>query len=171
MMNNDLKLGVCAVAAVIFLFCAVGGLSGAEKKPPSISEIDFEFAKSLKEREDAVRQREKQLEEQEKMVAEVQREVDEKLARLVALQTEVKGQIEELGTSKDVQFRNLIKVYSAMSSTKLAPLLNKMEDKTVAKVLRAMKADAVAKIIPKLDQDKAVSVSKNLGMLNDMNLN
>jgi hypothetical protein len=39
-----------------------------------------------------------------------------------------------------------------------------MEDVEVAEILRAMKTEAVAKIIPKLGQDKAVRVSRLLGL-------
>ena len=60
-------------------------------------------------------------------------------------------------------FKNLIKVYSTMSATKLSPLLNQMTDENVARILRAMKADQVAKIVPKLESEKAVRVSRLLG--------
>ncbi len=159
------------IGTAISFFCTLGIAPAAEFKPPAISEVDFEFAKSLKEREEKVQDREEQLKNQEQELADFQKEVDGKFAKLVALQIEVKGQLEELSISQNLQFRNLIKVYSTMSSTKVAPLLNKMEDKIVAKILRAMKSDVVAKIIPKLDQDKAVAVSKKLGMLNELNLN
>jgi len=52
-----------------------------------------------------------------------------------------------------------------MSASRLAPLLNDMEDAAVTRILKAMKSDQVAKIIPKLDQDKAVRVSRMLGRM------
>jgi len=52
-----------------------------------------------------------------------------------------------------------------MSATKVAPLLDKMEDGDVVEILRAMKTDEVAKIIPRLDPDRAVRVSRGLGMM------
>ena len=164
------KTGVFIVAMLMSIFCVANGLLGAELKPPLITDADFEFAQSLKEREEKVLKREAQLKEQEKDLAEVQKEIDGKFTKLAALQKEITGQLKDLNTSQDVQFRNLIKVYSAMSSTKVAPLLNKMEDWTVTKILRAMKAESVAKIIPKLEPDKAVAVSKRLGMLNEIQL-
>ena len=51
-----------------------------------------------------------------------------------------------------------------MSPSKVAPLLDKMEDVEAVEILRAMKTEAVAKIIPKLSQDKAVRVSRLLGL-------
>ena len=166
-----LKRRVCIIVTTISIFCVAGASSGANFKPPAINEVDFAFAESLKEREEKVQEREEQLKVLEKELADVQKEVDGKFAKLVALQTVVKGQLEELSTSTEVQFRSLVKVYSTMSSSKVAPLLNKMEDRSVVKILRAMKADVVAKIIPKLNQDKAVAVSKKLGMLNEINFN
>jgi flagellar motility protein MotE (MotC chaperone) len=173
MMKNysNVKRAICIMVAAISIFPAASVSFGEDFKPPSISEIDFEFAQSLKAREEKVQELETKLQGREKELAQIQKEVDEKLANLLALQNEVKGQLEELDTSKDVQFRNLIKVYSAMSATKVSPLLNKMEDATVTQILRAMKADDVAKILPKLDPDKAVAVSQKLGMLNGVNVN
>ena len=52
-----------------------------------------------------------------------------------------------------------------MSATKVEPILKKMDDPTVTEILRAMKPDQVAKILPKLEQKKAVNVSRLLGML------
>jgi len=92
------------------------------------------------------------------------KEVDEKYIQLNALQEELKGQLGGAGKGRDQQFKNLIKIYSAMSASKVAPLLDKMEDDEVVEILKAMKAEAVAKIIPKLTQDKAVRVSRLLGL-------
>ena len=100
----------------------------------------------------------------EKELAALSKEVDEKFSRVNALQEEIKGQLGRAGKGRDQQFKNLIKIYSAMSPAKVAPLLNKMEDFEVVEILRAMKAEAVAKIIPKLAQDKAVRVSRLLGL-------
>lgn len=152
---------------LLSLFFVIGETWGDEQKPPKISDMDYEFAQSLKAREDKVVALEINLAEREKELSGVQKEVEEKLAKLVDLQREVKGQLESLGAQQDAQFQNLIKIYSTISSTKVAPLLNKMDDETVAQILRAMKSDIVAKIIPKLESDKAVSVSKKLGMLQE----
>ncbi len=127
----------------------------------------IEEAASLKAREDAVAAREKENDRRKLELDRLEKEVNEKLAKLTALQDDVQKKLDYIKglNVRDKEFRNLIKVYSAMSASKVAPLLDEMKDDNVAKILRAMKADEVAKIIPKLDKDKAVRVSRLLGMI------
>ena len=144
------------------LFCSVSPLWAADK-PVTVSRVNMELAASLQEREKAVNAREKELVLREQRNKDLQKEIDIKLARLTTLQQEISEKLAELKKVQDADFKNLIKVYSTMSSTKLAPILNQMTDQNVARILRAMKADQVAKIVPKLDSEKAVRVSRLLG--------
>lgn len=135
-----------------------------EKLPVKLTPQEIFGAAGLKERENALVVKEKAMAEKEKELAVLNKEVDEKFTKLNALQEELKGQLGGAVKGKDQQFKNLIKIYSAMSPSKVAPLLDKMEDVEAVEILRAMKTDAVAKIIPKLGQDKAVRVSRLLGL-------
>ena len=124
-------------------------------------------AASLQARADEGAAQEKENEQRKRQLDRLQKEVDQKLAKLTALQDDIQKKLDYIKSLnvRDKEFRNLIKVYSAMSATKLAPLLDEMKDDNVAKILRAMKAEEVAKILPKLDKDKAVRVSRLLGMI------
>ena len=136
-----------------------------EEKPPGrLTPQEISGAAGLREREDALAAKERAMAEKEKELSALNKEVDEKYTKLNALQEELKGQLGGAVKGKDQQFKNLIKVYSAMSPSKVAPLLDKMEDAEAVEILRAMKTEAVAKIIPKLGQDKAVRVSRLLGL-------
>lgn len=149
----------------LFFTIICSATSAEENKPVRITPSDVERAIALKEREDKVAAREINSDKKEEEIVAIKKEVDQKLARLVALQNEIKTQLAELQAIQDKEFKNLIKVYSAMSASKIAPLLNKMDEPATVKILRALKFDQVAKIIPKLDQDKAVSLSKKLGLM------
>lgn len=135
-----------------------------EKPPVKITAQEISGAAGLKEREDALAAKEKAMAEKEKELSALNKEVDEKYTKVNAIQEELKGQLGGAVKGKDQQFKNLIKIYSAMSPSKVAPLLDKMEDVEAVEILRAMKTEAVAKIIPKLSQDKAVRVSRLLGL-------
>ena len=136
-----------------------------EEKPPlKLTPQEISGALGLKERENALAVKEKALAEKEKELTALNKEVDEKFTKLNALQEELKGQLGGAVKGKDQQFKNLIKIYSAMSPSKVAPLLDKMDDVEAVEILRAMKTEAVSKIIPKLGQDKAVRVSRLLGL-------
>lgn len=135
-----------------------------EKSAVKLTSQEISVSAGLKAREEALAIKEKAMAEKEKELAALNKEVDEKYTKLNALQEELKGQLGGAVKGKDQQFKNLIKIYSAMSPSKVAPLLDKMEDVEAVEILRAMKTEAVAKIIPKLAQDKAVRVSRLLGL-------
>jgi flagellar motility protein MotE (MotC chaperone) len=142
-----------------------GEVIATEKKPVNVQEKEIEIAASLKIREKAVAAREKELDKKQKDYNEIKKDVDEKLKQLKALQKDLESKLAEMKQRKDKSFKNLLKVYAAMSATKLAPILNKMDDKDVTDILRGLKTDQVSKIIPKLNQDKAVRVSLKLGRI------
>ncbi|MFH1019468.1 MAG: MgtE protein [Pseudomonadota bacterium] len=155
---------VIQILAVLLTLAATIPAFTEEKPPGRLTPQEISGAAGLKEREDALAVKEKALAEKEKELTALNREVDEKFTKLNALQEELKGQLGGAVKGKDQQFKNLIKIYSAMSPSKVAPLLDKMEDIEAVEILRAMKTEAVAKIIPKLGQDKAVRVSRLLGL-------
>jgi flagellar motility protein MotE (MotC chaperone) len=150
---------------VVLLTLAATIPAFTEEPPPSrLTPHEISVSAKLKEREDALAAKEKAMAEKEKELAALNKDVDEKYTKLNTIQEELKGQLGGAGKGKDQQFKNLIKIYSAMSPSKVAPLLDKMEDVEAVEILRAMKTDAVAKILPKLSQDKAVRVSRLLGL-------
>ncbi|HIJ78911.1 MAG: hypothetical protein OEY01_07560 [Desulfobulbaceae bacterium] len=164
MQNNILRL-TFFFALVLLMMPVADSAKGAEKEAVKASAQEIALSASIREREEAIVAKEKELAIREEELAKLSLQVDEKYSKLLALQEEVKVELGVLNQVKDQRFKNLIKVYSAMSASKVAPLLDKMEDKEVVIILEAMKADQVSKIIPKLDQDKAVRVSKSLGLL------
>ncbi len=135
--------------------------------PVTVTDEMIATAAELEKRKAALTKAEEEVERRRAELTALQKEIDARLAQLEALRQEIEAKvayIEGLDV-RDREFRNLVKIYSAMSATKLAPLLDRLEDDQVAKILRAMKTDVVAKILPKLDKDKAVRVSRLLGLL------
>jgi flagellar motility protein MotE (MotC chaperone) len=152
---------------LIFLFFSANSLVAFAEEPVKATPEMVELAASLKKREEAVAARELEINRRSRELTALELDVKEKLERLVKMQDDVQKKLDYIDSLevRDKEFRNLVKVYSAMSATKLAPLLNEMKDGNVAKILRAMKTEEVAKVIPKLDKDKAVRVSRILGMI------
>ena len=155
---------ISILVVLLTLVVTIPAFTQEDKSPVKLTPQEISVSVQLKEREDAVAAKEKALAAKEKELAALAKEVDEKYIQLNALQEELKGQLGGAGKGRDQQFKNLIKIYSAISPSKVAPLLDKMEDDEVVEILKAMKAEAVAKIIPKLTQDKAVRVSRLLGL-------
>jgi flagellar motility protein MotE (MotC chaperone) len=162
-MKIGVKKRIFAVVVVFFFSGSGIFLLNAADLPVTISPDTIEKSVSLQQREEAVSAREKKLDQRAKELDAVKKEVDGKLEQIAALQKDVEEKLAAIKQEQDASFKNLIKVYSAMSPSKLGPLLNLMTDDNVAKVLRAMKAEQVALIMPKLDSEKAVKVSRLLG--------
>lgn len=138
----------------------------AQDKPVRVDLDDLEMVEVLQKREAAVNSREIEVGKREENLHALEKEVNEKLDQILVLQKDIELKLTEIKAEQDASFKNLIKVYSSMSASKLAPLLNQMTDENVTKILRAMKTDFVAQIIPKIDAEKAVRVSRMLGRFN-----
>ncbi len=163
---NMMRVKQLKVIALCLIFTLlVSPAMAADKKAVKVSAQEIALSGTLREREAAIVAKEKELATKEEELKALEKEIEAKIENLLVVQQELKGKLEDLKTEKDQRFRNLIKVYSTMSASKVAPLLNKMTDDEAVEILKAMKADLVAKIIPKLNQDKAVRVSKLLGMM------
>lgn len=153
------------ILVILGAFFFQGFAVAAEKNPAKLTPDKLDYLKSVQARETAVVSKEKALEQREQNLEVIQKEVDEKIAKLTTLQEDLQARLADLQLAKDNRFRNLIKIYSEMGPAKVAPLLNEMDVKTVAQILQAMKSDVVVKIIPKLDKEKALAVSKEIGAL------
>ncbi|MEW6594817.1 MAG: MgtE protein [Thermodesulfobacteriota bacterium] len=153
------------VAGVLLAATIPVGFGQTAKKVENSTSEELAQANELRDREKLVAAREKELAEKEEELKARQQEVDAKLATLLATQNDLKAKLAQLQVVKDKQFNDLMKVYTAMSPSKVAPLLNQMEDNEALAVLKGLKTDHVAKIMPKLEQEKAVRLSRMMGLL------
>jgi len=151
------------LAAAVWLCHPAAGLCAAVEE--GLSEQELNYIQSVKERENAVIVREKSLEQRQRDLETLEKEIDGKLVELTQLQAEIQERLSELKSIKDKRFKNLIDIYSSMSASKVAPLLDEMDPRTVAEIFRVMKPEAVVKIMPKLDKEKAVAISNEMGLL------
>ena len=155
-----------SIALVLFLSISLLPIDALPaNKPVRASAEEAKFALSLKKRAKQLDEREKAVAAREKAAALLEESTKEKLAQIEKIQQEIQASLKKLEEKQSEEFTNLIKIYSTMSASKVAPLLNKMEDRNVAKILRALKKEQVAKIIPKLEPEKAVRVSRLLGRI------
>lgn len=153
------------VLPLLLLILANFSFAATEKTPIKASPQEISQAAGLKAREEAIAAKERELARKEQELANLSRDAEEKYAKIIALQEELKAKLAIINRTRDQRFNNLIKILSAMSASKLAPLLDKMEDGEAVEILKAMKPAEVAKILPKLNQEKAVRISRSLGMM------
>jgi flagellar motility protein MotE (MotC chaperone) len=147
------------------LISGFSSMAAAETKLVPVLPGQIELTSSLRQREMAVIARERDLAAREELVKELESEIEAKLSQLTELQKDIQEKLALIKETEDINFRSLIRVYSAMKPSSVTLILNQMEDAAAVRILRAMKAEMTAQIIPRLDREKAVRVSKQLGMI------
>lgn len=161
-------IGRAALAGGFVLLLTIGGgaaMAETTPKPVAASPDELRLSAQLRDREKALLAKEEALARRTAELAELEQRVGAELARLIKLQEELKLKLVELTAVKDKNFKELIKIYSTMSASRVAPLLNQMDDADALEILRGLKADQVAQIMPKLNQAKAVRLSRMLGLM------
>ncbi|MDZ7641954.1 MAG: MgtE protein [Desulfurivibrio sp.] len=140
-------------------------LRAAESEPVRATPEELDKAATLRDKEDELEQREAKIARREQELAEMEQRLKEELAELLAQQEKARATLEELTAAKGQAYRELIKIYSAMRNSRVAELLGEMSDRDALEILRGLDAEAVADIIPRLERDKAVRLSRQLGLL------
>lgn len=161
--SPPLRINLLAVCLLAFFLLPAFSL--AANRPVQASGEEIKFALSLKNRAKMLDAREQEINARAKAIKILAASTQAKLEEIKKIQQEITTSLQKLEEKQSKDFNNLIKVFGTMSASKVAPLLNKMEDRNVAKILRALKKEQVAKIIPKLDPEKAVRVSRLLGRI------
>ncbi|TBV82768.1 MAG: MgtE protein [Desulfobulbaceae bacterium] len=154
---------------IIVFFLAPIELAGAgveaQNNPVRATQEELAHGARLRDQITELEVREQIIVRREQELSEFEQEVKQELKRLLALQEEIKLTLAELSVIEDQAYRELIRIYSTMRPSKVAELLNEMTDDDALKILRGLKSDLVANILPRLDQDKAVRLSRKLGLL------
>lgn len=102
----------------------------------------------LKEREQAVLQREARLEAEAAELARTRKDIESQRAEITQLLTVV-------GTDELKNIRSLAQTYSNLTPKAAVAIFSEMDDPTVVKILSMMKADAVGPIFEEMSKDKS----------------
>ena len=169
----EAPFGYLRMVRVPFLLLAMVFLPGylvmveaqAQDEPARAGIHELSQAARLSELEKELKAREQEIVRREEELLALEQQIQEEMERLLALQEEAKATLEGLTEVKDKAFNDLIKVYSTMKASKVADLLNVMEDRDALEILRGLKNETVADILPRLERAKAVRLSRQLGLL------
>jgi len=102
----------------------------------------------LKEREQAVLQREARLEAEAAELARTRKDIESQRAEITQLLTVV-------GTDELKNIKSLAQTYSNLTPKAAVAIFSEMDDPTVVKILSMMKADAVGPIFEEMSKDKS----------------
>lgn len=117
---------------------------------------------SLARRQAQLVVRERELSAREDRVGLYEKDLTEKIARLETLQKEISRESHDLDQADSEAAADLAKVYAAMKPSEAAPLLDRLDDKTVLRILAHMRAKQIGELLPLLDRDKAIVLTQAL---------
>jgi flagellar motility protein MotE (MotC chaperone) len=102
----------------------------------------------LKTREEQVKSRESELEA-------LRMDIEARLARLSAIQQEMKG-------LRDKQVKQLVEVYSNMKAEKAARLIDQLDDQVAVSIISQMPSQTAGKVLGLVQPEKAARISQRL---------
>ena len=117
---------------------------------PEIEKLALELKSQrdgLKDREQAVAQREARLESEAAELARTRKEIESQRAEITQLLTVV-------GTDELKNLKSLAQTYAALSPKAAVAIFSEMDDPTVVKILSLMKADVVGPIFEEMSKAK-----------------
>lgn len=161
---NAKKILVIALAVnltFLALYFSFNTLSAAEEKQPQNAvrkespQDTRTQLESLRQREDALRIRQRELEGLEKRI-------DEKIRRLNELEASVKSEISAYRQLSDERIKHLVKIYSSMKPNAAANLMNQIDVDVAVEVFLNMKGEIAGGILSYMDAQKAAAITKKL---------
>jgi flagellar motility protein MotE (MotC chaperone) len=135
----------------------------APSKDPAPCET--EAVELLRARLREVNERQAELEQQAKDLALLKGEIEERIKELKDLQSRLEGPAKAANDDYQARLEHLVGVYSSMEPASAATLLDKLDDATVVKIFAAMKSKKVAPILALMDTEKAARISSALSKI------
>lgn len=117
---------------------------------------------SLRSYKETLDTRAKGLEAREKSIKEAEEQIKQRITELEQLEASIQQRLNDEQKIKSKKVKRLTAVFEGMKPEKAAPVVAKMELKTVVKVFLLMNEKKVGKILSFLPPDKAVLISQAL---------
>ncbi len=108
--------------------------------------------RDLKEKEDALRQKEERL-------AIIGREVDEKIEKYNKLLAQMEDVLKKIEQSREERYGHLVKTYESMPPEEAAARLSVLDEQTAALILWRMKSKKAAAVMAQVEPNKAASLT------------
>ncbi len=122
--------------------------------------IDLEILKSIKQKEQDLKEREQVLEKKEEQLKLLTVEIEKKLSKIKKAQ----GRIEELVILREdlveKSIKHLVKVYSSMKPAEAGSLIEKLDKDITIQILSKMKGKDAGKILARVNPTLAAQLSE-----------
>lgn len=131
--------------------------ANATKAPPVANPAENDW-KSLKRREEELQRREQALKT-------LEGDLDLKLAKLAAMEKNIKTMLEEATAVKDKKIKHLVDVYANMKAKQAAQVIETLEEDLAVKILSGMRGQQAGEILTFVTPKKAATLSEALTKL------
>jgi len=108
--------------------------------------------RDLKDKEDALRQKEERL-------AIIGKEVDEKIEKYNRLLAQMEEVLKKIEQSREERYGHLVKTYESMPPEEAAARLSVLDEQTAALILWRMKSKRAAAVMAQVEPNKAASLT------------
>ncbi len=109
-----------------------------------------------------LRQRREALEQREMALKALEQEVDAKLVRLQEMQGKIEQMLAEAKQTRDAKLRHLIDVYTNMKAKQAAAVLETLNEDIAVKILAGMRGRQAGEILTFVEAQKAAKLSEKL---------
>jgi flagellar motility protein MotE (MotC chaperone) len=133
----------------------------AQGPEPDVS-LEAIVDEANREREEAMRARERRVAEAEARLSRMRTELEQLIARNEALRSELEARVARVDAANQENMRRLIKVYESMEPEEAASILNGVSERVALTVFSGMKGRAAAGIMAFLPTGKAAHLSEQL---------
>jgi flagellar motility protein MotE (MotC chaperone) len=110
----------------------------------------------------ALKRKEEELARKEQSLQVMEKDLEERLARLIKLEGQIKAMLEEAKGMKDEKFRHLVDVYANMKAQQAAQALESLDEDTAVKILAGMRGRQAGEILNYVSSKKAAVFSQAL---------
>lgn len=163
---NKRKILIVAIAvnlmflALYFSFSTFNTLSAAEEKQQST--VRKETPRNTKAQWDSLRQREDALRIRQRELEDLERRIDGKMRRLMELEVSVKAEIAAYRQLSNERVKHLVKIYSSMKPNAAANLMNQTDTNVAVEIFLNMKGEIAGGILSYMEPQKAAVITQRL---------
>ncbi len=129
---------------------------GDTAKEPDFSEL---YA-IIKEERKALEIKKKELQEEGKRLKALQSDITKEYKKLITLQKELEVELSKKGEKQEIEIKNIVKLYEAMSPEEAAKALEKMELTLAAQLISQINPRKSGKILDAMDTIKVKEITK-----------
>jgi len=138
--------------------------NSTKKKKEKVDLLDLspemvQMLATLGEQQEGINRREETFEVQEKQLLVLKAELAKRLKQIEKVEQKLEAMVKEQEALDSARVKSLVKVFESMKPAQAAPILSKMDARSLLFVLTQMKGQKIAAILAQLPPEEAANIS------------